>query len=1014
MQRIAQGQVYDLLHSPFYLTRLVKLFIETGDLPQRKAAIFEELIKRSLELDTEKFRTTDSLINKQAEIIEIIERLALSMETLGRNYLRDHEYREIIREPEKRELAEYCALWKKKEKEEVSWQFEQNSFQEYLAARVLARQPLSTIKSFVSFEPEYPKVIPSWTNTLSFLVSALDNGDSNLHELIGWLQDIEPEVIVKFEPDKISEPLRISYLKRIHDEYKQKEIAIDYEKFSYHELARFGQSDETVRYLIEEAKASNDITTLINILNLLRFMSLPHARRQDAGLLFENLAMDGDSDGHVRYLAMVALADHGFTSKEIIHRVVAANRDSNNDEVRHGLYYLLVNSKYVEDNVEVLLDGIQYADGMGGTVGHSTMLAQGLDGVRTPEAMKLILAHMKKHGNSWTRSFLDSHIPIIINNAAGLHSHDHTIRADILEIVYTWSRNYHRRQAEMVAAFFDVTGTRLKTFLTVYKGRQLLPNQQYDWFELLALLADDEGMRFYADEYAAGRLTEQDVWGFQSGLGFVRGATLHALFNSIVNEVSNNQFLLAPMRDYDAEQREMSHRNFQLLFDKDAFIKTVNEVFAGENAIELTTQQIETIFSSGMQDGHRYSTLAVHDLRELAISNRGIVSQQFALNCIDRGWERVSIEKIYRYMEHDNQITLTPEQHDRIAAWCDSNIRNVDFRTAIVVNPDGSWHTDAIGTKLWCFQRRLSLDYPKDVMLDMLSYEIFDQSGLRGTEYFEELLDSVAMTDRVLENLEAGIKSSYVLKNHLDYCRRNRVQEVIPHALREIVTPLSDSVGRHDALQTVISFPTAVSNLEKTLPKVNDGFKWSIIEYLNKHNSAVALETLRRILTVGDDNERLRAAIALTEREALDGFQYYVEHVERTKQYPAGPMEKSPLRNLQSNEALCFVMRLLKVSLDADVIEKDQFSFLYNIVLDAFTRIALTSGENFRLVKDSIAAFIDQNTSLKSVRNLHFQLNRLERTYYTSVAQRLTLADVLKKLDALFTSQTRYANTSKA
>lgn len=1013
MQRIAQGQLYDLLHSPFYLTRLVKLFIETGDLPQRKAAIFEELIKRSLELDMEKFRTTGSLINKQAEIIETIERLALSMETLGRNYLRDHEYREIIREPEKRELAEYCALWKKEEKENISWQFEQNSFQEYLAARVLSRQPLSIIKSFVSFEPEYPKLFPSWTNTLSFLVSALDDGDSNLRELIGWLQDTEPEVIVRFEPDKISEPLRISYLKRILDEYKQKEIAIDYEKFSYHELARFGQSDETIRYLIEEAKASGNIATLVSILNLLRLMSLPHARRQDAGSLFEKFAMDKDSDAHVRYLAMAALADHGFTSKETIKRIVAANRDSNNDEVRHGLYYLLVNSKYVEDHVEVLLDGLQHADGMGSTVGHSTILAQGLDDVRTLEGTKLILAHMKKHGNLWTRSFLDSHIPIIISNAAALHSHDDSIRVDILEIVHTWSRNYHRRQAELAAAFFDATSTRFETFLAVYKGRQLLPNQHHDWFELLALLADDEGLKFYAGEYAAGRLTEEDVWGFQNSLGFVRGASLHALFNSIINEVSNNQFVLGPRRDYEAEQREMSHRNFQLLFDKDAFIKTVNEVFAGENAIELTTQQIETIFSDGMQHGHRYSTLAVQSLREIAISNRGITSRQFALNCIDEGWERVSIEKIYRYMEHDDQIALTPEQHDRTAAWCNSNVRNVNFRTAIVVNPDGSWNTDPIGTKLWFFQRRLILNYPEDVMLDMISYEIFDQSGLRGIEYFEGRLDSISMTDRILENLEAGIKSSYVLKNHLDYCRRNGVQEVIPHASREIVTPLSDSVGRHDALQTVISFPNAVTNLENLLPEIKDNFKWSVIGYLNEHSSAMVVNILRTIKANSDDNEKLRAAIALTERGEIDGLQYYVSHVEKTREYPSGLMENSPLRNLESADAVPLVMRLLRVALDPDVAQRDQFSFLYNITLSALTRIALVSRENFLLVRSAITEFIDKNSSLKGVRGLHFQLSRLERTYYTSVAQKLTLGGAIAKVNAVF-ANSHYAQSSVA
>ena len=116
-------------------------------------------------------------------------------------------------------------------------------------------------------------------------------------------------------------------------------------------------------------------------------------------------------------------------------------------------------------------------------------------------------------------------------------------------------------------------------------------------------------------------------------------------------------------------------------------------------------------------------------------------------------------------------------------------------------------------------------------------------------------------------------------------------------------------------------------------------------------------------------------------------------------------MEKSPLRNLQAAEAVPLVMRLLRISLEPDIIERDQFSFLYNVVLGALSRIALASRDNFLLVRKTIKAFIRENNALKAVRNLHFQLSRLERTYYTSVAQRLTLRDVLERVDVISITQ---------
>jgi predicted NACHT family NTPase len=239
---VEDNQLTDLLRSPFYLTRLVELFRDKGRLPSTKAGIFEELVHRSLKFDAEKFRTTDDLSDKRRQIVETLERLALAIEALGRNYITHDEYHEIVPDSGARELIGYCALWEKRGNEEITWQFTHNNFQEYLAARVLSRHPLSVIKDFISFESDHPKIIPSWANTLSFLFSILSSEEPKFFQLLEWVESIEPEAIVKSEPDKITVTVRHVFLKRVFDDYKQKEIVIDHEKFSYGELARFGQS----------------------------------------------------------------------------------------------------------------------------------------------------------------------------------------------------------------------------------------------------------------------------------------------------------------------------------------------------------------------------------------------------------------------------------------------------------------------------------------------------------------------------------------------------------------------------------------------------------------------------------------------------------------------------------------------------------------------------------------------------------------------------------------------------
>jgi predicted NACHT family NTPase len=999
---VEDNQLKDLLRSPFYLTRLVELFRENGRLPPTKAAIFEELVHRSLKFDAEKFRTTSDLSDKRRRIVETLERLALAMEALGRNYITDDEYQEIVPDSGARELIGYCALWEKRGDEEITWQFTHNNFQEYLAARVLSRHPLSVIKDFISFEPDYPKIIPSWANSLSFLFSILSSDEPKFSELLEWVESIEPEAIVKSEPDKIPVTVRHAFLKRVFDDYKQKEIVIDHEKFSYGELARFGQSNKTVDFLLNEVDAPANTATLINALSLLRYTIIPYSQKTRAVTYLEQLAADADQDPYARHLAIFALTAHGLNTKEVIDRVVSAVRSSDDDHVRLGLYHMILHSKYLEDNIDVFLEGIKHAGGLRRTASEIIALEEGLDNAKTPRAVKLILAHFRDNPGLWSRrTFLEDHVPVIIGNAAAAYSADPTIFDLVLKILYALSLSYHRKEAVAIISFFDLTNTRRKAFLRVFGNRESCQKRQHDWFHLLAMLADEEDLTFFADQYSEGRLNDGDVWGFQSGLGYIRGATLYNSFNNTINEVSGNKFVLAPSRDYSAEQSREREHNFELLFDKQAFLNAISPIFERGNKDEFTTDEIEEVFRKGIEHGHQYSTLALETLRKIAKARAGQVTRDSAVECIENEWERFSIYKIYKFMKDDTEITLTPEQHSRIARWCEDNLLKVDFRTAITVDPGGSWRTDDVATMLWFFQRRLDLRYPEEVMLDMLSYELFDQSGLNGIEYFEAHLDNAAMTGRILENLEAGIASSYVLKNHLDYCRRHAIQDVVPLAMLEVVNPRSDSWGRQAALEIISSFPGAKSNLEQILPQIADNFRWQVIEQLVDHNSTVSNSTLRDILRHGDDGERLRASIYLMVAQDLDSLNYYVGYVERTKQYPAGPTEKSPLRNIQAVEALPLLMRLLKLSFDSSIIS-DEYSFLYNAVLDALNRIALISRENFQIVREALIAFIDENKAeVANVKALHFQLSRLEKLYFTNRAQKLSLPEVLAKVGAL-------------
>ena len=260
-----------LLKIPFYLVRLVDFFEVNNNLPDSKALIFEDLLSSRIRFDEDHFRTTIELNEYRDKIVRALEYVALGMEVLGRNYILGDELKRLLPARTLRDLIKHCTTWKT-EDEGVTWQFEHNNIQEYLAARILSRQSLDIIKDFVSFQPEYKKIIPSWVNTLSFLLSISEDS-----ELLDWILENQPEIAIKFEPDKIEDSYKIKIFKDVFNYYKRRQIWIDRDKFRYDEIGRFGQLDEIIKFLLTEIEAAKHLTTLGNAIQILGTMRLPHS-----------------------------------------------------------------------------------------------------------------------------------------------------------------------------------------------------------------------------------------------------------------------------------------------------------------------------------------------------------------------------------------------------------------------------------------------------------------------------------------------------------------------------------------------------------------------------------------------------------------------------------------------------------------------------------------------------------------------------------------------------------------
>jgi len=121
------------------------------------------------------------------------------------------------------------------------------------------------------------------------------------------------------------------------------------------------------------------------------------------------------------------------------------------------------------------------------------------------------------------------------------------------------------------------------------------------------------------------------------------------------------------------------------------------------------------------------------------------------------------------------------------------------------------------------FMRKFKFRYPKNVMLDMLSFDWFENGGMVGIDYLQEYLSTKDITQRIFDNLEKGNNNKYVLKNYILYCQQKKLKEIIPYAINIIISfnKDSDEVLRNSALEVICKMAVSLDELEQLLKNEN-------------------------------------------------------------------------------------------------------------------------------------------------------------------------------------------------
>lgn len=289
-----------LLQNPFYLSNLVKI-IGNGTSLHSKKDLMREIIKLSFDFDEQKYTNPNVVAESKYELMDLLREIAIAMQLMeNKTYIYEENYVKLFRK-ESRELIKHSSLFAKSHNN--SWSFQHNNFREFLAAEYLNDLSVDEIKDVICSDAEKRKVRSSWLNVLSYLALINEN-----NEILNWLIEVAPELVVKFERSRIEDEKRAEIFIEIINSYTERNMSINYGVNYVDELVRFGECKETLSYLISELRSTNSKWGIKNALISVSHFSHLFSQNDVIRELLLHI-IDNNDDEFVQALAVDAIAD---------------------------------------------------------------------------------------------------------------------------------------------------------------------------------------------------------------------------------------------------------------------------------------------------------------------------------------------------------------------------------------------------------------------------------------------------------------------------------------------------------------------------------------------------------------------------------------------------------------------------------------------------------------------------------------------------------------------------------
>lgn len=1010
-EKVEQSDFVEYLQNPYYLTRLVSLFADGLEtFPHNKATMFEQILFERFKRDKDKYHITED----KDLLFKLAQKIAFCMTMLGKSSLDEAEMGKVLDKEDYIKLFKHFFLMNKEGNLSGNWSFEHKNLQEYLCASFLLGNEFKSILPLVSFNHEKPKLQPRFLNTFSFLFAIEEPSSDYFRDLLEWLNNNEPELLVRFERDKVSKLVRKDIFQRIISYYNDRNIMLfASSNFRVNELADFVEIDgETIGY-IDSLLLANPrewlAKDLIELLSECRKGFIYEAKLRV--ILWREFNRTPISENYIQRIIEAYEALKFFEPSDV-SGIMGALGNTESFSIRKALVSYLSEAGVADSYPNFILKSILiYEKGQ-----------QSINELFADERLKMVILSLKT---------ADSLIKILNYGARnrdfiGLDGSDEfKLEAKEMAEILSKALLVYPSNPRILGAVYKLFRT--LNFVSIYSDwltpfrkffaatcglncifQKIYKYEKYN-HDLMAI-AEEESCEFLIDEYKAGKIkfeqmrTHRNTSGFNKGLHEKFTQRLTEEFGSTFDEPTDNFNFQANTALYDT-------KNQQLLIEKELFVEELEAIFKHSGKEVVTAKDLYS--DAGYYHNPFTPSIAFMEIRKNARKIPITVSEMISFYQTDDQWETFKINQIMRMLENrkKKEIAIEPKLIDFATEWAKANIENLDYVNAVRDNGTGG----ANFNRLVEFTNRLFLilqfDLSDTSLLKLLLSDF--RGGFRGETsitkvVLEKITDKDLLKETVLQNIKNG-PSTWVLLNHFSICEQLRYKECLPELYKAIIShPVFTEHDKTRLADFYLSLGGDIEDFSSVLtvpdPAADEHgifWTWYLVKNLLPKRPDLILPILEQIMAGPSFTERhkLLACELLLSVKKIEGLEFWLNYLKNNNKVPFNYRQDPIMTNCVEMpfeqtipifiEALDFAYT---TGLDKTLAFPDSAT---GAAYNALTAISKISVQAFNKTAQELEFLIQKHKNEDFTTDISYYRELIINGYYQSDHRHLSLDDVL-------------------